>query len=71
MKRAVAVPKASSEAVKAGVAQSKFKDTADFGNKIKGHILLQDHHSEVWFRNLKIRGLSSDGHEKAQKGAKS
>ena len=60
-----------SEAVKAAVAQSKFKDTADFGNKIKGHILLQDHHSEVWFRNLKIRSLANDGHERAQKGAKS
>ncbi len=60
-----------SEAVKAAVAQSKFKDTADFGNKIKGHILLQDHRSEVWFRNLKIRSLANDGHERAQKGAKS
>ncbi len=44
-----------SEAVKAAVAASKFKTTAGFGGKIKGHILLQDHHSEVWFRNVKIR----------------
>ena len=44
-----------SDAVKAAVAQSKFKDTPGFGNKIKCHILLQDHNSEVWFRNLKIR----------------
>jgi hypothetical protein len=44
-----------SEAVKAAVAASKFKTTAEFGNKIKGHILLQDHQSEVWFRNVKIR----------------
>ena len=43
------------EAVRAAVAASKFKTTAGFGNKIKGHILLQDHNSEVWFRNLKIR----------------
>ncbi len=46
-----------SEAVKEAVAASKFKHTAGFGNKIKGHILLQDHHSEVWFRNIKIREL--------------
>jgi hypothetical protein len=44
-----------SEDVKAAVAASKFKTTAGFGNKIKGHILLQDHQSEVWFRNIKIR----------------
>ena len=44
-----------SEAVKAAVAESKFKNTPGFGDKIKGHILLQDHNSEVWFRNLKIR----------------
>jgi len=47
----------SSEALKIAVAESKFKDVPGFGNKIKGHILLQDHHSEVWFCNLKIREL--------------
>lgn len=47
-----------SETVKVAVAESKFKTTAGFGNKIKGHLLLQDHHSEVWFRNVKIRELS-------------
>jgi len=44
-----------SAAVQAAVAESKFKTTAGFGNQIKGHILLQDHHSEVWFRNVRIR----------------
>ena len=44
-----------SEATKAAVAQSKFKDTAGFGNKVRGRILLQDHHSEVWFQNVKLR----------------
>jgi hypothetical protein len=48
-----------SEEVKAAVAASKFKTTAEFGNKIKGHLLLQDHQSEVWFRNIKIREWSS------------
>ncbi|HWX20224.1 MAG TPA: DUF1080 domain-containing protein [Candidatus Binatia bacterium] len=47
-----------SEALKAAVAESKFKTTAGFGDKIKGHILLQDHHSEVWFRNVKLRPLN-------------
>jgi hypothetical protein len=47
-----------SEAVKAGVAESKFKNVPDFGNRLKGHLLLQDHHSNVWFRNIKIRDLS-------------
>jgi len=46
-----------SEAVKAAVAASKFRDKAGFGDKVKGHILLQDHNSEVWFRNVKIREL--------------
>jgi hypothetical protein len=44
-----------SEAVRAAVAASKFKTTAGFGTKIKSHLLLQDHNSEVWFRNLKMR----------------
>ncbi len=46
-----------SDAIRAAVADSKFKSTAGFGDKIKGHLLLQDHHSEVWFRNVKIREL--------------
>jgi hypothetical protein len=46
-----------SQAVKDAVAQSKFKKVSGFGDKIKGHILLTDHHSEAWFRNLKIRDL--------------
>jgi Domain of Unknown Function (DUF1080) len=44
-----------SETVKAGVAVSKFKNTPGFGEKVRGHLLLQDHNSEVWFRNLRIR----------------
>lgn len=47
-----------SEAVKTAVAQSKFKNVSGFGTRVKGHLLLQDHHSQVWFRNLKIRDLS-------------
>ena len=36
-------------------AESKFKDTKDFGEAEKGHILLQDHGNRVFFRNIKIR----------------
>jgi hypothetical protein len=43
--------------VQAAVAKSKFKNVKDFGTKIKGHILLTDHHDEASFRNLKIREL--------------
>ena len=47
-----------SPALKSAVAESKFKGHPRFGDRLKGHILLQDHHSQVWFRNLKIRDLS-------------
>ena len=46
-----------SEVVKKAVSASKFKEKAGFGDKVTGHLLLQDHNSEVWFRNLKIREL--------------
>jgi hypothetical protein len=48
----------SSEAVKAAVGESKFKNVSGFGSRLKGHILLQEHGKEVWFRNLKIRELA-------------
>ncbi len=46
-----------SDAWKEAVARSKFKNNAAFANPAKGHIILQDHSDEVWFRNLKIREL--------------
>ena len=36
-------------------ASSKFKDLAGFGEAAKGHILLQDHGNQVFYRNIKIR----------------
>ncbi len=36
---------------------SKFKDMQGFGQAHKGHIALQDHGNQVWFKNIKIREL--------------
>lgn len=47
-----------SDALKALVAQSKFKDSPYYSDRIKTPILLQDHGDEVWFRSIKIRDLS-------------
>lgn len=47
-----------SPSVMAAVAQSKFKNVPGFGERVKAHLLLQDHHSQVWFQNIKIRDLS-------------
>jgi hypothetical protein len=46
-----------SAALRAAIADSKFKDVARFGKLQPGHILLQDHGNQVWYRNLKIRKL--------------
>jgi hypothetical protein len=54
------------EALKALIAESKFKNTARFGEISKGHILLQDHHDEIAFRNVKIRKLPQKSAAKAR-----
>lgn len=46
-----------SEAFRAAVAQSKFKDISDFGEWSDGHILIQDHGNTASFTNIKIRDL--------------
>jgi hypothetical protein len=44
--------------LKEAIAKSKFKNIKGFGDKIPTVILLQDHGSPVWFRNIKIRALN-------------
>ncbi len=39
------------------VARSKYKDWEGFGMAAKGHILIQDHGDNVFFKNIKIREL--------------
>jgi hypothetical protein len=47
-----------SPALRAAIAESKFKDVARFGKLQNGHILLQDHGNQVWFRDIKIHALA-------------
>ncbi|SHM21456.1 DUF1080 domain-containing protein [Chitinophaga sp. CF418] len=46
-----------SEEWKTLLANSKFKTWKGFGEYAKGHIALQDHGNEVWYRNIKIHVL--------------
>jgi hypothetical protein len=41
--------------LKAAIAKSKFKDLARFGTPQDGHILLQDHGDQVWYRKIEIK----------------
>ncbi len=42
---------------KALMAKSKYKDYEGFADKRSGHIVIQDHTSAAWFRNIKIRKI--------------
>ena len=47
----------NSEEWKKNKTEGKWKDTPNYGTAKKGHIVLQDHGSEAWFRNIKIKEL--------------
>lgn len=48
------------------IKKSKFAPYPHFAKLSRGHIVLQHHQDEVWFRDIKIRHL--DQHEKSAKG---
>ena len=48
-----------SPAMQSALAASKFKSMAWFADRRTGHIVLQDHGDDAWFRNLKIRELKA------------
>jgi hypothetical protein len=41
------------------IAASKFRDYEGFGLQPRGHIALQHHGDEVWFRNIRVRDLAA------------
>jgi hypothetical protein len=47
----------ASPALKALIAESKYKTNPGFGEAAKGYILLQEHGDEAHFRNIKLRKL--------------
>ncbi|SJZ47672.1 3-keto-disaccharide hydrolase [Sediminibacterium ginsengisoli] len=46
-----------SDAWKQQKMNGKWKNTAGYGMAAKGHIALQDHGGQAWFRNIRIRKL--------------
>lgn len=42
------------------VGASKFKDWEGFGVNARGHLCLQDHGNEVWYRNVRCRELQPE-----------
>ena len=41
------------------IATSKFKDMPGFGVFRSGHLALQDHGEEVWYRNIRIKKIAA------------
>jgi hypothetical protein len=45
------------DALRAAIADSKFKGVEGFDRHVRGHLLLQDHGDAICFRNIKVREL--------------
>lgn len=50
-----------SDAYREAHAASKWPGMPEMGTRMKGHIALQDHGDEVWFRNIRVRELPKSG----------
>jgi hypothetical protein len=48
----------ASAAFDSALAMSKYDPIEGFAEQRQGHIVLQDHGDDVWFRNIKIRELT-------------
>jgi hypothetical protein len=48
-----------SESLKGLILESKFKDLPRFAQEPEGHIALQHHGEEVWYRNIRVRPLAA------------
>ena len=46
------------------VAASKFAAWKKFGTNRRGHIVLQDHGDQVWYRNVRIKSLDDESQNK-------
>lgn len=57
----------NSDGLRKAIADSKFKTVARFGKLQNGHILLQDHGDQVWYRNIRIRRLPAATTTEAQR----
>ena len=55
----VAVAEIGSSTWNSAVATTRFRSFPQFGNEESGHIVLQDHGDEAWFRNIRIRDLNA------------
>ena len=42
------------------LARSKYRKIPGFAERRRGHIVLQDHGDEVWFRNVRVREFGHD-----------
>jgi hypothetical protein len=60
-----------SDALKALVAESKFKDMPRFAREPEGYIAIQHHEGgDVWFRNVRVRRFDAAGSAPARPAAK-